>query len=163
VVSFISLLSPASPHPTLPQHTTHTTSTLLSPGHTNVPPYHARQPAHSFPIPSFKPQGSPLASPTPTLQQHTQHTTHTTSTLLPMFLHVKHASLLLDGVAIGGGAACGALLRYGATKVQEHYKCGPWAIPVINMAGSFVLGALSVSSQVDPRVKLMVGVGFCGT
>ena len=45
----------------------------------------------------------------------------------------------------------------------EHYKCGPWAIPVINMAGSFVLGALSVSSQVDPRVKLMVGVRFCGT
>jgi fluoride ion exporter CrcB/FEX len=80
-----------------------------------------------------------------------------------MFLQAKYASLLLDGAAIGGGAACGALLRYGATKVQEHYKCGPWGVCVINMAGSFVLGALSVSSQVDQRLKLMVGVGFCGT
>jgi len=122
---------------------------------------HASLLIHSHPF--FQTTGVSFSLPHPYTPAAHQHTTHTTSTLLPMFLHVKHASLLLDGVAIGGGAACGALLRYGATKVQEHYKCGPWAIPLINMAGSFVLGALSVSSQVDPRVKLMVGVGFCGT
>ncbi|TFJ82853.1 hypothetical protein NSK_005860 [Nannochloropsis salina CCMP1776] len=79
-----------------------------------------------------------------------------------MLFHLRHTGLWLDGMAIGSGAVCGALLRYGAVKVQERTKCAPWAIPCINVAGSFVLSALSVSTQVDPRVRLMLGVGFCG-
>lgn len=32
----------------------------------------------------------------------------------------------------------------------------------VNIAGSFVLGALSVSSSLDPRLKLVAGTGMCG-
>ena len=32
----------------------------------------------------------------------------------------------------------------------------------VNIAGSFVLGALSVSSSLDPRLKLLAGTGMCG-
>ncbi len=32
----------------------------------------------------------------------------------------------------------------------------------VNVAGSFLLGALSVSTNLDPRLKLMAGTGFCG-
>mmetsp|Transcript_14272 Transcript_14272/g.28431 ORF Transcript_14272/g.28431 Transcript_14272/m.28431 type:complete len:93 (-) Transcript_14272:36-314(-) len=39
----------------------------------------------------------------------------------------------------------------------------PWGVAAINVAGSFVLGAVAASAPLPPRVKLLLGTGFCGS
>lgn len=48
------------------------------------------------------------------------------------------------------------------TPLQFQSYQRPIQTHTVNIAGSFVLGAISVTSGLDPRLKLMVGTGFCG-
>lgn len=69
----------------------------------------------------------------------------------------------LDALLVALGAALGAPLRY---LVSHWSREGLHAVPtvgtiLVNVAGSFVLGAL-VGSALDGRWAALVGVGFCG-
>jgi hypothetical protein len=44
--------------------------------------------------------------------------------------------------------------------VRKNFK--PWGIAGVNIFGSFLLGAVTVSSALSPTMKLMLGTGFCG-
>jgi CrcB protein len=94
-----------------------------------------------------------------------------------------------DAVAIGIGAAFGALSRYHAGRIATEWiatdpnrlgKFAGWHTAGINIGGSFLLGGISASPVVtkpfslkppfstkleglSPRTKLMLGVGFCGS
>nr|WP_198429102.1 CrcB family protein [Nocardia bovistercoris] len=80
-------------------------------------------------------------------------------------LAATHGAILLV-IAVGG--AVGALGRYGATLVWPAAVGGfPWAIFVINVVGSFLLGALMVvitelRSSPHPLVRPFFGVGVLG-
>jgi CrcB protein len=93
-----------------------------------------------------------------------------------------------DAVAVGIGAALGALSRHHAGRIAAEYiatdpnrlqKFAGWHTAGINIGGSFLLGGISASPVVtkpstikppfskieglSPRTKLMLGVGFCGS
>ena len=89
-----------------------------------------------------------------------------------------------DATAVGVGAVCGALCRhqigrFAAERIAADPKrYGPWTCwhtAGINVLGSFVLGGIagspvttttcpkSSSPGLSPRMKLMLGVGFCGS
>ena len=61
------------------------------------------------------------------------------------------------------GAAVGAPLRYLADRALRRLAPGPfpWGTLLVNVVGSFVLGAVSASASA-PAVAALVGVGFCG-
>jgi len=59
-------------------------------------------------------------------------------------------------VALGG--ALGASARYGLASTWSARF--PWAILVVNVVGSFILGVLLVEAR--DEVLLFLGVGFCG-
>lgn len=61
------------------------------------------------------------------------------------------------------GAAVGAPLRYLTDRLVQsrHDSAFPWGTFVVNVAGSFVLGALVASRAGGPWAALL-GVGFCG-
>ena len=63
---------------------------------------------------------------------------------------------------VAAGGLLGVLARYGlGTTVAPHNQ--PWMICAINVAGSFVLGALLAwSSELSDPVRTGVAVGFCG-
>mmetsp|Transcript_24713 Transcript_24713/g.49152 ORF Transcript_24713/g.49152 Transcript_24713/m.49152 type:complete len:159 (-) Transcript_24713:212-688(-) len=104
----------------------------------------------------------------------------------------------LDACAIGAGAFCGALARYRIGVAAADYissdpaRFGPlrnWHTAGINVAGSFVLGAIAgfpqakaratscpptagAATSLSPtteifalsrRTRLMLGIGFCGS
>lgn len=65
------------------------------------------------------------------------------------------------------GAAVGAPLRYLADLAVQslHETAMPWGTFVVNVAGSFVLGAVAsgvTSGEVPAGVLTAVGTGFCG-
>ncbi len=69
----------------------------------------------------------------------------------------------VDALLVALGAALGAPLRY---LVSHWSREGLHAVPtvgtvIVNVVGSFVLGAL-VGSALDGRWAALVGVGFCG-
>ena len=93
-----------------------------------------------------------------------------------------------DAVAIGVGAVLGATARYHGGRLCTDYIVAAtadpkknaaflqnltgWHTAAINIAGSFLLGGISAapvqSSKLKrigltPRLKLMLGVGFCGS
>lgn len=94
-----------------------------------------------------------------------------------------------DAVAIGVGAFCGAYSRYQCGRVAAEWiatdpnrlgRFEAWHTAMINIGGSFILGAVSgvplISPKqasaakapfstfgLTPRTKLMMGVGFCGS
>jgi CrcB protein len=57
------------------------------------------------------------------------------------------------------GAALGAPLRF----LTAHFLDGrlPWGTVLVNVAGSFVLGALT-GSGLDAELLALLGTGFCG-
>ena len=63
------------------------------------------------------------------------------------------------------GAALGAPARYLTDRAVQsrHDSVFPWGTLTVNMAGSFLLGLLTVlSTQLSPAVGAALGVGFCG-
>ena len=57
------------------------------------------------------------------------------------------------------GAAVGAPLRYAAGHFLDERV--PWGTILVNIVGSFMLGALS-GAAVSGTVMALLGVGFCG-
>jgi CrcB protein len=73
------------------------------------------------------------------------------------------SALTVVWVAIG--AAIGAPLRYVIDReVQARHRSRfPWGTFTVNVAGSFLLGALTGATAVLPdAVSAVVGVGLCG-
>ena len=62
-------------------------------------------------------------------------------------------------VALGG--ALGALTRFGVSTAMPRLDF-PWHTLVINLAGSFVLGALFLEHGMEHPARLLVAVGFLG-
>jgi CrcB protein len=91
--------------------------------------------------------------------------------------------LVSDAAAVGVGAVCGALCRHQIGRLAaERIAADPkkygqwtgWHTAGINVLGSFCLGGIAGSPVVvatttakspglSPRMKLMLGVGFCGS
>jgi CrcB protein len=61
------------------------------------------------------------------------------------------------------GAVVGAPLRYLTDRFVQgrHSSRLPWGTFTVNVAGSFILGALA-ASPVDGALAALVGIGFCG-
>jgi fluoride exporter len=73
--------------------------------------------------------------------------------------------LIIVYLAIGG--ALGTLARYGAGWLAGGWEGDgfPWATFVINVVGSFMLGAVIAfadRSIISPELRTVLGVGFCG-
>ncbi|MGH7295146.1 MAG: fluoride efflux transporter CrcB [Polyangiaceae bacterium] len=66
------------------------------------------------------------------------------------------------------GGALGSWLRYefGAALARRYGTAFPWGTFVINVTGSFVIGAfLTLAADridLDPRWRFFVAIGFCG-
>ena len=75
----------------------------------------------------------------------------------PAFGIMRRVVALL--VALAG--ALGVLLRYGISSAV-HGDALPWVTVVINVAGSFLLGALVVAHWASPQTRAALGVGFLG-
>ena len=67
----------------------------------------------------------------------------------------------VDGLMVAVGATIGGLARKGIVDVAGA-AIGPWHIAAINIGGSAVLGAIAADEEMDPRHKLLLGVGACG-
>jgi CrcB protein len=64
---------------------------------------------------------------------------------------------------VGVGAAVGAPLRYVADTVARLCSAFPWGTFAVNVAGSFLLGAVTAGAGVlGHAVQAAVGTGFCG-
>ena len=93
-----------------------------------------------------------------------------------------------DAAAVGMGAICGALCRHQIGRLAaERVAADPkgfgrfagWHTAGINIGGSFILGGIAAApvaspptsknqitwslSGLSPRMKLLLGVGFCGS
>jgi CrcB protein len=72
--------------------------------------------------------------------------------------------MILLYIALGGVA--GTLLRYGISNALFNPASAlPWATFLINVSGSFLLGATMRFSQtmaVTPELKALIAIGFCG-
>ena len=71
-----------------------------------------------------------------------------------------------DVAYVSIGAIAGALLRYRVTGEGWFLYGLPVSVLMINVLGSFVLGlsaAAVTQFGVDPRLTLLVGIGFCGS
>lgn len=69
-------------------------------------------------------------------------------------------------VAIGAGGLAGAMVRWAVIELVPETEL-PWAVLMVNVTGSLLLGSLVVGfiAVHGPRsmVLLAVGVGFCGS
>jgi fluoride exporter len=76
---------------------------------------------------------------------------------------------LKDFLAISVAAVLGANLRYLLSRVatREFGPVFPFGTLVINVTGSFIVGVFVIWTTervlVDPRWRLLVAVGFCGS
>jgi CrcB protein len=64
------------------------------------------------------------------------------------------------------GAVAGALLRYKVTGEGYIVYGLPVSVLMINILGSFILGVAATGTTqfgADPRLTLLVGIGFCGS
>ena len=71
-----------------------------------------------------------------------------------------------DLVYLAVGALLGAFLRYKVTGDNLFVGSLPISVLIINILGSFILGASSTAVTemgLDERYTLLVGIGFCGT
>src|ERR1051326_911060 len=78
-----------------------------------------------------------------------------------MIIPVKGIEMIL--LAIGGLA--GVFLRYGMTKSQLVLGALPLNVLIVNIVGSFILGAFAILSQqwnLEQKYAMLVAIGFCG-
>lgn len=71
-----------------------------------------------------------------------------------------------DIVYLIAGAIAGVLIRYQVTGDDLFFGNVPISVLIVNIAGSFVLGASSTavsSFGLDQRYTILIGIGFCGT
>lgn len=69
-------------------------------------------------------------------------------------------------VLLGVGAVAGAFLRYKITSSPILLGILPVNVLIVNVVGSFVLGAFSIlatSWNLDAKYSLLVAIGFCGS
>ena len=72
----------------------------------------------------------------------------------------------IEFVLLAGGAVAGAFLRYKLAESPLIIGTLPVNILIINVIGSFILGAFSILSMVwnlDSRYSLLIAIGFCGS
>ena len=74
---------------------------------------------------------------------------------------------MIDPALVMIGGAVGSGLRYGVGLVLPHtLGTFPWSTLVVNVVGSFILGALVGSSMVSASISrpalLLLGTGLCG-
>jgi fluoride exporter len=75
----------------------------------------------------------------------------------------------LKGIEIGLlaiGAVAGAFLRYKLAASPLIFGTLPVNILIINVIGSFILGAFSILAllwNLDTRYSLLIAIGFCGS
>jgi CrcB protein len=66
-----------------------------------------------------------------------------------------------NALLVGFGAMIGAMARYGLL-VAFPLKGFPWAIAIINISGSFLLGVVAaILAREDPK-RLFIGTGILG-
>jgi fluoride exporter len=82
---------------------------------------------------------------------------------------LQESSIVKDFLAISVAAIIGANLRYLISRlaVLEFGPVFPYGTLVINIVGSFIVGFFVIWSTervlLDPRWRLLVVVGFCGS
>jgi fluoride exporter len=82
---------------------------------------------------------------------------------------LQENSIVKDFLAISGAAILGANLRYLISRlaVREFGAIFPYGTLAINVAGSFIVGFFVIWTTervlLDPRWRLLVVVGFCGS
>lgn len=76
--------------------------------------------------------------------------------------------MVWEWVAVAGGGAVGALVRFAVTAwAQTHLGASfPWGTLIVNVCGCFLLGALAAFTQLypswSPVTARLLGVGFLG-
>ena len=74
-------------------------------------------------------------------------------------LHTRN--LMKNVFLVGLGAMLGAMARYGLL-VAFPLKGFPWAIALINISGSFLLGLVAALVSKDDPKRLFIGTGILG-
>jgi CrcB protein len=73
---------------------------------------------------------------------------------------------LARAAAVAAGGALGAAVRWAIVTAVANGGAFPWSVLVVNLAGSFVLGALLAEEWSHPSRRLLIhdfgGIGFCG-
>ena len=86
--------------------------------------------------------------------------------IMPTYkLEGKHMKWIEIGL-LAAGAVIGAFLRYKLVESPVAVYGLPVNVLVVNVLGSFILGAFSVLSiglNLAPQYTLLVAVGFCGS
>ena len=72
---------------------------------------------------------------------------------------------LLEIILLAVGGLGGVFLRYGMTKSQLVLGALPVNVLIVNVVGSFILGAFAILSQqwnLEQKYALLIAIGFCG-
>jgi CrcB protein len=72
----------------------------------------------------------------------------------------------IEVILLAAGGIIGTLIRYRLTESQIVFGAFYANVLIVNVIGSFVLGAFVVVSQqwnLDAKYALLVAVGFCGS
>ena len=72
---------------------------------------------------------------------------------------------LLEIILLAVGGLGGVFLRYGMTKSQMVLGALPVNVLIVNVVGSFILGAFAILSQqwnLEQKYALLIAIGFCG-
>ena len=72
---------------------------------------------------------------------------------------------MIEIAFLAAGGLGGTFLRYGMTKSQLLFGALPVNVLIVNVVGSFILGAFAVLSQqwnLDEKYTLLMAIGFCG-
>jgi fluoride exporter len=73
---------------------------------------------------------------------------------------------LIDILTLGIGAIGGAFIRYKITSYPEIYGVMGSNVIIVNIIGSFILGAFSIISayyNLDTKYSFLIAIGFCGS
>ena len=73
---------------------------------------------------------------------------------------------LIDILFLSIGAIGGAFIRYRITAYPETYGVMGSNVIIVNIIGSFILGAFSIISayySLDTKYSLLIAIGFCGS
>jgi len=72
---------------------------------------------------------------------------------------------MIEIAFLAAGGLGGTFLRYGITKSPLLLGALPVNVLIVNIIGSFILGAFAVLSQqwnLDQKYAMLVAIGFCG-